>query len=223
MGFKSLFTKLAICVTLCMVVLGTAMVGFASRTARLEAFAKAKVQLQITAKEQAEALHQPLNSAMVVARTLAQVLGENRVPALRQSRAQATDLLRRTLQGNHDFLAVYTLWEPDAFDGGDAPHARQPGADASGRFLPYWSRDRSGLLRVEPITGYQVPGGDVSKRSQIYERHMQYQGDLLVGEETRGEGKTARIKYTYSGERLASANCEKDPMLDGRSRVVSFR
>ena len=158
MGFKSLFTKLAICVTLCMVVLGTAMVGFASRTARLEAFAKAKVQLQITAKEQAEALHQPLNSAMVVARTLAQVLGENRVPALRQSRAQATDLLRRTLQGNHDFLAVYTLWEPDAFDGGDAPHARQPGADASGRFLPYWSRDRSGLLRLQPITGYQVPG-----------------------------------------------------------------
>ena len=158
MGFKSLFTKLAVCVTLCMVVLGAALVGFASRTARREALAKAQLQLQIAAQEQAEALHQPLNSAMVVARTLAQVLGENRVPALRLDRDQANDLLRRTLQGNHDFLAVYTLWEPDAFDGGDARHAHRPESDASGRFLPYWSRDRSGLLRVEPITGYQVPG-----------------------------------------------------------------
>jgi hypothetical protein len=77
--------------------------------------------------------------------------------------------------------------------------------------------------QLAAVTGYQLSGGDENKRSQIYERHMQYQGDLLVGEEIRGEGKTARIKYTYSGERLASANCEKDPMLDGRSRVVSFR
>ena len=158
MGFKSLFTKLAIWVTLCLLVLGAALVGFAGRTARREAFAKAKVQLEITAQGQAEALRQPLNTAMIVARTLAQVLGDNRLPGLQHSRDQANDMLRRTLQGNHDFLAVYTLWEPDAFDGLDARHARQPESDASGRFLPYWSRDRSGLLRVAPITGYEVPG-----------------------------------------------------------------
>lgn len=73
------------------------------------------------------------------------------------------------------------------------------------------------------IRGFQLSGGDESKRSQIYERRMQYQDDRLVGEEIRGEGKTSRIKYIYSGDRLASANCEKDPSLDGRSRVVSFR
>jgi PAS domain S-box-containing protein len=158
MGFKSLFTKLSICVTLCMVALGTALVGFAGRTARREAIAKAKFQLQITAQEQAEALDKPLNTAMVVARTLAQVLVENRAPALRLTRAQANDMLRRILQKNHDFLAVYTLWEPNAFDGMDARYAHKPESDASGRFLPYWSRDRSGLLQVEPVSGYQGPG-----------------------------------------------------------------
>ena len=158
MGFKSLFIKLSICVTLCMLALGTALVGFASRTARREAFAKAQVQLQISAQEQSEALRKPLDTAMVVARTLAQALGANQVPEFRQNRAQASEMLRRTLEGNHDFLAVYTLWEPNAFDGMDARYAHQPESDASGRFLPYWSRDRSGLLRLDPITGYQARG-----------------------------------------------------------------
>ena len=36
--------------------------------------------------------------------------------------------------------------------------SRQPESDASGRFMPYWNRDRSGLLRMEPITSHQVPG-----------------------------------------------------------------
>jgi methyl-accepting chemotaxis protein len=158
MGFKSLFTKLSICVTLCMIALGTALVGYASRTARREAYAKAQVQLQMTAQEQAEALHRPLATAMAVARNLAQVLLVNPDRTLALNRAQVNDLLRRTLEQNHDFLAVYTLWEPDGFDGMDAHYARRSESDASGRFMPYWNRDRSGLLRMEPITSQQVPG-----------------------------------------------------------------
>jgi PAS domain S-box-containing protein len=158
MGIKSLFAKLSIWVTVCMVTLGGVLVGYASRTARREAFAKAQLQLQIAAREQAEALQRPLNTAMVVARTLAQVLVEKHTPALRLNRAQANDMFRRILQENHDFLAVYSLWEANAFDGMDARYAHQPDTDASGRFLPYWSRDRSGLLRAEPITSHQARG-----------------------------------------------------------------
>jgi PAS domain S-box-containing protein len=141
-----------------MIALGTALVGYASRTARREAYAKAQVQLQMTAQEQAEALHRPLAPAMAVARNLAQVLLTNPDRTLALNRAQVNDLLRRTLEQNHDFLAVYTLWEPNGFDGMDVRYARQPESDASGRFMPYWSRDRSGLLRMEPITSHQVPG-----------------------------------------------------------------
>jgi hypothetical protein len=95
MGFKSLFTKLSICVTLCMIALGTALVGYASRTARREAYAKAQVQLQMTAQEQAEALHRPLATAMAVARNLAQVLLTNPDRTLALNRAQDSCWTRR--------------------------------------------------------------------------------------------------------------------------------
>jgi tetratricopeptide (TPR) repeat protein len=55
-----------------------------------------------------------------------------------------------------------------------------------------------------------------------YERTMQYQEGRLVGEEIQGQGKTARIKYAYMGNRLASAEAGTDPTLDNRSRKVTF-
>lgn len=146
------------CVTLCMVALGAALVGYASHTARQEALAKARLQLLTTAQQQAEALQKPLDTAMVAVRTLAQALGEDRSGAHRLDRNQVSSMLRRILKGNHEFLAVYTMWEPDCFDGMDARNKHQPGSDASGRFVPYWNRDRSGLLRLEPITGFEAPG-----------------------------------------------------------------
>jgi hypothetical protein len=57
---------------------------------------------------------------------------------------------------------------------------------------------------------------------KTYERTMQYQDGRLIGEEIQGQGKTARIKYTYLGSRLASAEASTDPTLDNRSRKVSF-
>jgi hypothetical protein len=38
----------------------------------------------------------------------------------------------------------------------------------------------------------------------------------------QGPGKAAHIKYTYSGNRLVSAESTNDPSLDNRSRKVGF-
>jgi len=51
---------------------------------------------------------------------------------------------------------------------------------------------------------------------------MQYESGELVSEEIGGQGKGAHIKYKYEGGHLASAICDKDASLDGRSRQVSF-
>jgi len=55
-----------------------------------------------------------------------------------------------------------------------------------------------------------------------YERVMRYRDGLLVSEDIRG-GKSSRIKYSYAGNRLVSADAGTDGTLDNRSRKVVFQ
>jgi hypothetical protein len=57
---------------------------------------------------------------------------------------------------------------------------------------------------------------------KTYERTMQYQDGRLVGEEIQGSAKASRVKYTYNGNRLISAEATNDTTLDNRSRKVAF-
>lgn len=96
-----------------------------------------------------------LETAMTAARTLAQALA-----GLQQAgpdRALADAQLRQMLVDSPDFLGVWMMWEPDAFDGRDAAFRNRPGHDASGRFLSYWNRG-DGTVRSELIQGYDEPG-----------------------------------------------------------------
>jgi hypothetical protein len=74
--------------------------------------------------------------------------------------------------------------------------------------------DWSGM-QLNAIRGFQA-------KTQTYERTMQYQDGRLVAEEVQAAGKTSHIKYTYSGNRLLSAESQNDPALDNRSRKVAF-
>ncbi|WP_432486992.1 methyl-accepting chemotaxis protein [Kineococcus sp. SYSU DK018] len=56
------------------------------------------------------------------------------------TRPAATALVRAALEAHPEFIGVSTAWEPQAFDGEDARFAGTAGTDASGRFIPYWSR-----------------------------------------------------------------------------------
>jgi hypothetical protein len=74
--------------------------------------------------------------------------------------------------------------------------------------------DWSGM-QLNAIRGFQA-------KVKTYERTMQYQDGKLVAEDVQGPGKASRIKYTYSGNRLMSAESTNDPTLDNRSRKVAF-
>jgi hypothetical protein len=77
-------------------------------------------------------------------------------------------------------------------------------------------------LKLSNLKAFQLPGGDEKKRVLVYERKQHYQEDRLMTEEVHSRGKVTHIKYVYNGDRLVSADCEKDESLDGRSRQVSF-
>jgi hypothetical protein len=44
-----------------------------------------------------------------------------------------------------------------------------------------------------------------------------------MSEEIQGQGKASRIRYTYAGNRLVSAETTNDTTLDNRSRKIAFR
>ncbi len=97
-----------------------------------------------------------LNEAMTVARTVASGLQELRRQE-RVDRADANAFLQGVLRDQPQLLAVWTAWEPDAFDKRDGEYVDKPGHDATGRFLPYWYRN-SGKVELQVLTDYDKPG-----------------------------------------------------------------
>ncbi|MCM8565265.1 methyl-accepting chemotaxis protein [Thauera linaloolentis] len=97
-----------------------------------------------------------LDEAMAISSTLALSLEGLRAGGTPERDAVSRQL-RRTLEGRSALLGVYTGWEPDAFDGRDADFAGSAGHDASGRFVPYWSRSGT-TFTLEPLVDYDKPG-----------------------------------------------------------------
>ncbi len=108
------------------------------------------------ASRQASDIRNRLEEGMVVARVLAHSLGELKAKG-KADREAANDMLRGTLAGNTRLLAVWSGWEPDAFDGRDSEFVNAEQHDASGRFMPYWNRG-GGTLQTEVLVDYDTPG-----------------------------------------------------------------
>jgi methyl-accepting chemotaxis protein len=66
-------------------------------------------------------------------------------------------ILKHVLEQNTWFMAVWTVWEPNALDGRDYDYADAVGHDATGRYVPYWNR-MYGDIDVEPREDYDTPG-----------------------------------------------------------------
>ena len=154
----SLRTRLLLLVTF-IVLLGYALTLtlLSRQTSTMQQQTALQYTTQMAISEGAKATRS-LEQGLDAARTLAQALGGMKTAGL-ADRAQADALLKGVLSGNPDFLAVWTAWEPDAFDGQDGAHPGLPGHDATGRYVPYWSRSEDkGTLHVEPLVDYDKPG-----------------------------------------------------------------
>ncbi|AOR24164.1 methyl-accepting chemotaxis protein [Clostridium taeniosporum] len=73
------------------------------------------------------------------------------------SREEAIDFLKSMLEKNKRLLAVYTLWEPNTFDGNDNYYINKEGYDETGRFIPYVVRENKNI-KIEPLTEYNKEG-----------------------------------------------------------------
>ncbi len=136
------------------------MVGVLSTlilTARADAEKQSEIILEAIAQEHGFKADAELEIAMDAARTLAQVMqGYQDVP-IDERRPDFSRMLKLVLEANPDFLGVWTCWEPNALDGMDWVFSNTQGHDASGRFIPYWSRSGD-QISLDPLVDYATPG-----------------------------------------------------------------
>ncbi|MDP8566993.1 methyl-accepting chemotaxis protein [Methylophilus aquaticus] len=73
-------------------------------------------------------------------------------------RSQINAVLLNVLKQNPEFNGTYSCWEPDALDGKD--DSFRTGEDGNnsrtGRFTPYWNRDDTGRIAVQPLVEYDT-------------------------------------------------------------------
>ncbi|HVG63280.1 MAG TPA: methyl-accepting chemotaxis protein [Hyalangium sp.] len=150
---NSLATKLL--VALCSIIV--IALGLLTLVTRQQLSRVAEEQALETATAEAEhyalLVKNQLDAAMLPTRTLAQTFGALKRTGLADRRLGEASL-KKVLEGSPGLFGVWTVWEPNAFDGRDANFVNTPGTDASGRFIPYWNRG-SGSLKLEPSVDYQ--------------------------------------------------------------------
>lgn len=130
-----------------------------------------------TASKNGNYVRAELEVAMDTVRTLSYTFQEMKL-SQNVNRETMNKILINVLQDNPQFVATWTLWEPNALDGRDAEFIDQPGYDRTGRFIPYWSK-QNGELHLEPLVNYEAQGaGDFylipkeSKQETIIEPYV---------------------------------------------------
>jgi len=215
MNLRSLRFKIAAVSALSLILLGTALTLYAVwilerqvAQQRQTAFSRYEQLLLNGAETQAKIIEAALTPALQSARVLAYTLATAPAsPDTAGTGRQTVDrMLQAVLRGHPDFLGVYTAWEPNAFDGRDADFANQPQSDASGRFIPYWSRAADGTLALEPLVDYETPGA----------------GDYyLLPKSSRTEQVIDPYAYSVQGKEVLLTSLVVPILIDGRFQGIA--
>jgi methyl-accepting chemotaxis protein len=183
--------------------------------------AKSKQALQAAAEAQGRTVEVEIEVGLDTARTMAQTMAvladttDGIGTPIEQRRSQLNAVLRHVLETNPHFVGTYAGWEPMALDGRDDEFHAQPdrSTDATGRFLPYWTRGEDGRIAVEPLTSYAseklLPGGVVEG------------GWYLHPKRTGQENALDPMLWTIQGRPTLIGSLTAPIMVDGRFKGIA--
>ncbi|WP_105615175.1 methyl-accepting chemotaxis protein [Vallitalea okinawensis] len=117
-----------------------------------QATQQAKSLIMESSEKSEEIFHSFFESGLIVTNTIADTF-EGMVETGVADREQANAIMKNILAENPGFIDVWVVWEKDAFDGRDKEYVNAQGHDATGRFVPVWSRG-GGEITLEPAVGY---------------------------------------------------------------------
>ncbi len=114
-----------------------------------------------SAREAAGTLQTRIAANMATVTNLAASMRSTRQAQLPMAREQIDEMVKAALFSSSDFIGAAVTWEPNALDGKDAEYAgKKPLYDATGRYMPYWTRAAGGGVNVEPIVFGTDPGAN---------------------------------------------------------------
>jgi methyl-accepting chemotaxis protein len=111
------------------------------------------------AGEQAGIVQSRFDVALDAARTMGDTFVlTKKSGSIKFNRDQINSILLNVLEKNKDFNGTYSCWEPDALDGNDSRYIGSGSGnnEKTGRFTPYWTRNRSGRIAVQPLVEYDT-------------------------------------------------------------------
>jgi methyl-accepting chemotaxis protein len=161
--FRSVQTKIALLSGACLLTTAGVIGTTSSFMLSGSATDAARTRAQGAASTHAASVRSNLSRAVTAAESLANMLAGVKDPdiELSLSRESVLAVLKSALTKNTDVHAIFTAWEPNAFDDMDVAYESVDGHDATGRFIPYVFRD-AGQPAVRPIDGVDATGRDGS-------------------------------------------------------------
>ncbi|RCK50240.1 chemotaxis protein [Thalassospira profundimaris] len=228
---KTIQLKIAMVSGACLIATIAALVGYNLVSTRISndyitsevmgiVDAQVKETLLNRAQFEAKKIEEELDTAFDAARNLAQafsVLADDKAagtpPADR--RRQFNAVLERVLEDNKAFNGTYSAWEPNALDGNDAAFKgnRNMGSDDTGRFLPYWTRNASGDIAIQPLVEYD---------SSAKHPNGLIKGDWYISPSRTGkENILGPLPYIVQGKSVFLATMSVPVMVDGKFAGVA--
>ncbi|WP_257458942.1 methyl-accepting chemotaxis protein [Archangium lipolyticum] len=151
------------------------------------------------AERHARIINAELDAALIPVRTLAQAFAAQKVAGLADRRL-ADASLQKVLAENPKLIGLWSVWEPNAFDGLDAKYVNTPGTDSTGRYIPYWNRG-DGQLKLEPVVDYEKDGA----------------GDFyLLARRSGNETLINPYAYTVAGRPVLMTSVSVPILLEGK-------
>jgi methyl-accepting chemotaxis protein len=123
-----------------------------------------------SAREAAAAVQAQIGTKLGAVANLAAGMSALRAADIAPARPQIGAMTQATVRSSSDFIGGAVTLEPNALDGKDADYAgKGPEYDATGRYMPYYTRNADGGMHVEPIVWPTTPGAndwyDIPKRT----------------------------------------------------------
>jgi len=157
--FQSFKSKLAFTISLAAIIVFGAIISYATISSRNQARQNANKEMVLLAEKYALKIEAQIDLAMNTANTLANNFASfKKQEKLEINRNGMNDLLKEVLKNNKSFFGIYTLWEPNSFDGKDSQFVNEKGHDNTGRFIPYWTINEKEEFVLEPLLDYLQDG-----------------------------------------------------------------
>lgn len=142
----SLKVKFAVFTAISTALIFLFLVIYVGRSQRIVAYTESKtLALEVSRKASLETekfFSTPFEITRELSRSF-EVLKDNKI-----ERSTLSEILKKTLQENNDFLAIWLLWEPNAYDNKDRLYANTEHYDSTGTFLITYFRQND-LIRIE--------------------------------------------------------------------------